>query len=120
MIALLYFAGFTSIFFIFTLYLQNGLHYSALLAGLAITPFALGPALGSTVGGRLVARFGRPLIAVGLALVAVGLAATFLTVRAVPGDHAALATALPLLLGGIGSGLVISPNQAITLSEVPP
>jgi EmrB/QacA subfamily drug resistance transporter len=120
LIALLYFAGFTSIFFIFTLYLQNGLHYSALLAGLAITPFALGSAAGSTVGGRMVSRFGRSLIAVGLALVAVGLAATFLTVRAVPGAHAALATAIPLLVGGIGSGLVISPNQAITLSEVPP
>jgi MFS family permease len=26
---------------------------------------------------------------------------------------------LPLLLAGIGSGLVISPNQALTLSEVP-
>jgi EmrB/QacA subfamily drug resistance transporter len=120
LIALLYFAGFTSIFFIFTLYLQNGLHYSALLAGLAITPFALGSAAGSTVGGRMVSRFGRSLIAAGLILVAVGLAATFLTVRAVPGTHAALATAIPLLVGGIGSGLVISPNQAITLSEVPP
>jgi EmrB/QacA subfamily drug resistance transporter len=119
-IALLYFAGFTSIFFIFTLYLQNGLHYSALLAGLAITPFAFGSAVGSTVGGRLVSRFGRGLVAVGLTLVAVGLTATFLTVRAVPGTHAALATALPLLVGGLGSGMVISPNQAITLSEVPP
>ena len=119
-IALLYFAGFTSIFFIFTLYLQNGLHYSALLAGLAITPFALGSALGSTVGGRMVVPFGRSLVALGLALVAAGLAATFLTVRAVPGGHAALATAVPLLVAGIGSGLVISPNQAITLSEVPP
>ncbi|MEK8145507.1 MFS transporter [Streptomyces sp. M10(2022)] len=39
---LMYFAGFTSIFFITTLYLQSGLHYSALEAGLAITPFALG------------------------------------------------------------------------------
>jgi EmrB/QacA subfamily drug resistance transporter len=119
-IALLYFAGFTSIFFIFTLYLQNGLHYSALLAGLAITPFALSSALGATVGGRMVARFGRSLIALGLTLVALGMVAMFLTVRAVPGEHAALATALPLLLGGFGSGLVISPNQAITLSEVPP
>jgi MFS family permease len=119
-IALLYFAGFTSIFFIFTLYLQNGLHYSALLAGLAITPFALGSAAGSTVGGRMVSRFGRSLVAGGLVLVAVGLVATFLTVRAVPGGHAALATAIPLLVGGLGSGLVISPNQALTLSEVPP
>ncbi|MFB9837171.1 MFS transporter [Actinoallomurus acaciae] len=119
-IALLYFAGFTSIFFIFTLYLQNGLHYSALLAGLSITPFALGSAAGAMIGGRMVARLGRPLVAMGLALVALALIATFLTVRAVPGSHAALATALPLLVGGFGSGLVISPNQAITLSEVPP
>lgn len=41
-IALLFFAGFTAVFFIFTLYLQNGLGYSALGAGLAITPFAVG------------------------------------------------------------------------------
>ena len=38
----LYFAGFTAIFFILTLYLQNGLGYSALEAGLATTPFAAG------------------------------------------------------------------------------
>ena len=120
MIALIYFGGFTSIFFVFTLYLQNGLHYSALEAGLSITPFALASAAGASVGGRMVARFGRALIAVGLTLVAVGVAATFLAVRAVPGDHAALATALPLLVAGLGNGLVISPNQAITLSEVPP
>ncbi len=119
-IALLYFAGFASIFFIFTLYLQNGLHYSALLAGLAITPFALGSAAGAAAGGRMVSRFGRSLVAGGLALVAAGMAATFLTARAVPGGHAALATAIPLLVAGIGSGLVISPNQTITLSEVPP
>jgi EmrB/QacA subfamily drug resistance transporter len=119
-IALLYFAGFTAIFFIFTLYLQNGLHYSALLAGLSITPFALGSGTAAAVGGRIVSRFGRPLVAVGLGLVAVGLSATFLAVRFEPGRHVALATAVPLLLAGIGSGLVISPNQTITLSEVPP
>jgi EmrB/QacA subfamily drug resistance transporter len=119
-IALLYFAGFTAIFFIFTLYLQNGLHYSALLAGLAITPFAVGSATGSALGGRLVSRFGRPLVAAGLVLVAAGMMGTFLAVRAVPGHHAALATALPLLVAGLGSGTVIAPNQAITLSEVPP
>lgn len=120
MIALLYFAGFTSIFFIYTLYLQNGLHYSPLLAGLSITPFALGSAAGATVGGRLVGRYGRGLIAAGLVLVAVGVVGALLAVQEVPGHHAGPATALPLLVAGIGSGLVISPNQTITLSEVPP
>ncbi len=118
-LALLYFAGFTSIFFIFTLYLQNGLGYSALLAGLAITPFAVGSAAGALVGGRLVTRLGRPLVALGLALVTVGFVATVIAVGLEPGKAVALATALPLLVAGVGSGFSISPNQAITLSQVP-
>jgi EmrB/QacA subfamily drug resistance transporter len=119
-IALLYFAGFTAVFFIFTLYLQNGLHYSALSAGLSITPFALGSGVAATVGGRIVSRFGRPLVAAGLVMVSAGLIATFAAAHAVPGHQVALATAAPLLLAGLGSGLVIAPNQTITLSEVPP
>nr|WP_296070396.1 MFS transporter [uncultured Actinoplanes sp.] len=123
LIGLFYFAGFTTIFFIYTLYLQSGLRYTALEAGLAITPFAVGSAAGSAVGGRMVARFGRPLVAGGLVAVAAGLVATDLALRAVPGAvpgaGAGWAAALPLLLAGLGSGFVISPNQALTLSEVP-
>lgn len=57
---LLYFAGFTSIFFISTLYLQSGLHYTALEAGLAITPFALGAGASATIGGGWSAASGGP------------------------------------------------------------
>ncbi|MFE7749121.1 MFS transporter [Streptomyces sp. NPDC057428] len=116
---LLYFAGFTSIFFISTLYLQAGLRYSALEAGLAITPFALGAGGAASIGGRLVGRFGRPLIVVGLTMVAAGLGLTALAVHLVPGRGAGLAMAAPLLLAGLGSGLVIAPNQTLTLAQVP-
>lgn len=119
LLILLYFAGFTSIFFITTLYLQSGLHYSALLAGLSITPFALGSAVAASPGGRLVGRYGRPLVVAGLTAVAVGLALTALAVHLVPGHSAGWAMAAPLLLAGLGSGLVIAPNQTLTLSEVP-
>ncbi|MGW1182012.1 MFS transporter [Streptomyces drozdowiczii] len=119
LLILLYFAGFTSIFFITTLYLQSGLHYTALQAGLAITPFALGSAVAASPGGRLVGRFGRPLVVVGLAAVAIGLGATALAVHLVPGRGAGWAMAAPLLFAGLGSGLVIAPNQTLTLSEVP-
>jgi EmrB/QacA subfamily drug resistance transporter len=118
-IALFYFAGFTGIFFIFTLYLQAGHGYSPLLAGLAITPFALGSASAAVLGGYLVSHKGRRVVAVGLCMVLAGLLATMVAVTLVPGRHTGLATALPLLLAGLGSGLTISPNQAITLSEVP-
>ena len=118
-LALVYFAGFTSVFFTYTLYVQQGLHYSALMAGAAVTPFALGSAVSAAVGGRTVDRYGRPLVALGLVLVVVGIAATWAAVEAVPGHAVGLVTAAPLLVAGIGSGLVISPNQTLTLAEVP-
>ncbi|MBM7495230.1 EmrB/QacA subfamily drug resistance transporter [Micromonospora luteifusca] len=117
--ALVYFAGFTAIFFIFTLFLQMGLGYSALIAGLAITPFALGSAAAAVLGGRIVNRIGRPLVAIGLVTVVIGLAATVVALRLAPDAPAPWVTAGPLLIAGIGSGLVIAPNQTITLSEVP-
>ena len=119
LIGLLYFAGFTTVFFIYTLFLQNGLRYSALEAGLAVTPFALGSAGAAAVGGRIVNRYGRPLVVLGLAVVAAGLTATAIALHFVPGDGAGWAAALPLLVAGIGSGFVISPNQNLTLAEVP-
>ncbi|RLP87437.1 MFS transporter [Micromonospora sp. CV4] len=119
LIALVYFGGFTAIFFIFTLFLQNGLGYSALVAGLAITPFALGSAAASALGGRIVNRFGRPLVAIGLLGVVIGLAATVVALRLAPDAPAPWVTAGPLLVAGIGSGLVIAPNQTLTLAQVP-
>ncbi|WP_370518088.1 MFS transporter [Micromonospora sp. MP36] len=119
LIGLLYFAGFTAIFFIFTLYLQIGLGYSALAAGLAITPFALGSAAASALGGRVVTRFGRPLVAIGLLVVVIGLGAVVWVLRGSPHVSVPLLTAVPFLLAGLGSGLVIAPNQTLALSEVP-
>jgi MFS family permease len=115
----LFFAGMTPLFLVFTLYLQTGLGYSALAAGLAITPFALGSAVAAAVGGRIVDRYGRRLVVVGLVLMAAGFAGTLLAVHLVPEHGTGRATVLPLVVAGLGSGLVISPNQAITLSEVP-
>ncbi|MEH1169524.1 MFS transporter [Micromonospora sp. CPCC 205539] len=119
LIALIYFGGFTAIFFIFTLYLQNGLGYSALISGLAITPFALGSAASAILGGRIVNRFGRPLVGIGLLAVVIGLAAVVVALRLAPDAPTPWVTAGPLLVAGLGSGLVIAPNQTLTLAQVP-
>jgi EmrB/QacA subfamily drug resistance transporter len=116
-IALIYFGGFTAIFFVVTLFLQNGLGYSALVAGVTITPFALGSAGAAALGGRIVNRFGRPLVAIGLATVVTGLVAVVVVVHVVPERNAPLAMAL--LVAGLGSGLVVTPNQTLTLAQVP-
>ncbi|MET0187503.1 MAG: MFS transporter, partial [Pseudonocardia sediminis] len=117
-VGLLYFAGFTSIFFVLTLYFQQGLAYTPLEAGLALTPFAVGSAAASAFGGRVVARFGQPLVVVGLVVVAAGLLATDVVLRAEPGQ-VGWAIAGPLLVAGLGSGLVIAPNQTLALQDVP-
>ncbi|MDO0928948.1 MFS transporter [Streptomyces sp. TG1A-8] len=116
---LVYFAGFTTVFFVYTLFLQNGVGYSALAAGLASLPFAVGSAAGAAAGGRLVVRHGRKLVIGGLGGVAVGLLGVVVAVRAVPGDGVAWAAALPLLFAGLGSGVTISPNTTLTLTRVP-
>jgi EmrB/QacA subfamily drug resistance transporter len=118
-LGLLYFAGFTGTFFIFTQYLQLGLHYPAWKAGLSSVPFALGTAIMASIGSRQVLRRGRALIAFGLGTVIVGLALVWVVVGLEPGQDVGLYTALPLLVAGLGGGLVISPNQTLTLSQVP-
>jgi EmrB/QacA subfamily drug resistance transporter len=114
-----YFAGFTSLFFVLTLLLQFGLGYSALLAGVVTLPFAIGSGVAAAVSGRVVHRFGRRLVLVGLVLVVLGYLGVVLVVREVPASTTGWSLIAPLLVGGIGSGLVIAPNQTLTLSEVP-
>ena len=118
-IGLVYFIGFTGIWLVFALFFQDGLGYSPLRSGLAVTPFALGVAASAVIAGRLVARVGRWLTVSGLAAVAVGLAAAALVLRHVGGDAAAWATAGPLLVAGLGGGMVTSPNITLTLESVP-
>ena len=118
-VGLLYFAGFVAVFFILTQYLQLGLNYPAWKSGLAATPFAIGGVLVASAGSRQVLRRGPKLLAFGLATFLVGMAGVWLAVGAHPGHDVALWTALPLLIAGLGGGLVISPNLTLTLSQVP-
>ncbi|MBT2503769.1 MFS transporter [Curtobacterium sp. ISL-83] len=118
-LATLYFAGFTPLFFVLTLALQSGLHYSALLAGASSVSFAIGSGVASTLGGRIVSKFGRQLIVVGTILVLLGLGAVIWVVANHYKADLGWWLVVPLLVAGIGSGLTISPNQTLTLSEVP-
>jgi EmrB/QacA subfamily drug resistance transporter len=120
LLAAAYFAGFTSLFFVLALFLQEGRDYTPLMSGLAITPFALGSAAAAAVGGRIVSTGGRMVVLVGLGLVILGLVVTDMVVGAF-GETGAVgwAMAAPLLLAGVGSGLVIAPNRTLTLADVP-
>jgi EmrB/QacA subfamily drug resistance transporter len=114
-----YFAGFTSIFLIVTLYLQVGLGYTAFEAGLTTTPFAVGSAVSAYASGRLVERYGRWLAVGGLVGVSIALVLIDLLVPHLSGSIG-LKLAPVFLLAGLGGGLVVSPNVTLTLAEVDP
>ncbi|MFC9502618.1 MFS transporter [Streptomyces sp. NPDC057002] len=115
----LYFVGFSGVWLVFALFYQDGLGFSPLRSGLAVTPFALGSACAAAIAGRLVDRLGRMLTVGGLAAVMAGLGGTALLLRLAPLGIAPWAAAPLLFLGGAGSGCVISPNITMTLRDVP-
>jgi EmrB/QacA subfamily drug resistance transporter len=119
LISLVYFMGFTGIWLVFALFFQNGLGFSPLRSGLTVTPFALGVAVSAVVAGVLIPRFGRWLTVVGLVATVLGLAATALLLRYAGREVIGWAIAGPLLLGGLGGGMVTSPNITLTLESVP-
>jgi EmrB/QacA subfamily drug resistance transporter len=118
-LALVYFAGFTSLFFTLSILWQEGLGHSALAAGLLVLPFALGSLLTASNSFRFSRRFGRTAVLAGIGAVLVGQALVLLVLK-LSGTHPdAWSLTGPLLLAGLGNGLVIAPNQDFALGQVP-
>ncbi|MFB9377744.1 MFS transporter [Kineococcus gynurae] len=122
-VGIAYFAGFTGIFLVTTLYVQTGLGLPPLQAGLVLTPFALASAVTAQIGGRRVSTRGRRIVVVGLVLTLVGLVGADVVAATVPADAPtwlpAVLLGAVLAVAGAGSGLTISPNQTLALAEVP-
>jgi EmrB/QacA subfamily drug resistance transporter len=117
--AIVFFAGFTSVFFTLSILWQVGLGRSALASGLAVTPFALGSLVGAANSHRLSARLGRMVLVIGCVLVGAGLAGAATLLYLTAPHPSAWELAGPLLAAGIGSGIVIAPNQDFVMAYVP-
>ena len=119
-LALVYFAGFTSVFFVLSILWQVGLGHSALAAGLVLLPFPVGSLLTAALSDRFSARLGRTVLVIGCAMLVAGLAAVVLILQATSPSPSAWQLALPLAVAGLGNGLFIGPNIDFVLSTVPP
>lgn len=108
-----------SFFLILALYLQEGRGLSPLGSGLIFLPLGAGYFASSTWSGRLAARLGRRVIAVGALVVGAGYG--LLAVTAVVAGGAGVGWLVPgLLVAGGGMGFVVAPLPAIALSGVSP
>jgi EmrB/QacA subfamily drug resistance transporter len=105
--------------FTLTVFLRFGQHESAIRAGLALTPYAVGLAAGSTLAATvLVPRIGRLTLQLGALLWAGGLLGTWAAVDAGGLNTGLGALIAPQLLVGIGIGLLLAPLISFVISPV--
>lgn len=114
-----YFTAIPPMFLLGTLFLQIGVGLEPVFAGMVSIGFAVASAFSSYYGGLLVNRFGRQLVTIGLLTVLVSVVALTIVAYTMPPETVAYGMAAALLVAGAGGGLVVSPNQTLTLSEIP-
>jgi EmrB/QacA subfamily drug resistance transporter len=103
-----------------TIYLQAGLGWSVLQAGLASVPFAVTTAVCAGVGVTVLApRIGRRVLQHGAAVLAAGAVLTALTVGIADPSTGWWAFQPAMVVTGAGFGLMVAPIGMFTIAEVP-
>ncbi|MEU8977525.1 MFS transporter [Streptomyces sp. NPDC048309] len=107
-------------FLVWTLYMQIGLGWRPLRAGLTGVPFsiAVSAAAGMSVQ-LLVPRFGRKVLQAGALIMALGVLLYIWESDRYGMSIASWQMALPLVVMGAGMGLIVAPLTDAVLSEVP-
>ncbi len=114
-----FYAVISGFFLIFTLFLQIGLGYSVLKAGLTGIPFSIGVSVSAAMSGPvLVPRFGRNIITLGPLLLAAGLGLFIWTVRHFGGAVSPYELTPSLIVAGVGMGCVVASVYPFILAEV--
>jgi len=120
LIMTLYFLGMTSVWVLVALYAQMGAGKTAFEAGLFGVPAALISAYAADWAGKRVMRYGRRIVIYGILLALLGLASSILVAYLHEKGMASVWwLVLSLSFIGLAQGSVISPNQALTLADVP-
>lgn len=114
-----YFTAAPTMFLLTTLFLQIGVGIEPVFAGMTSIGFALASAVTSWIGGNLVSEYGRVVVVWGLAALLLSVGGLVLTALFVPPAWMPYVMAAVMIVGGAGGGLVIAPNQTLTLADVP-
>ena len=105
---------------IFNVFLQNGLGFSPWHSAITTAPWAAGAFIGSAAGGIAMSKLGRRVLHAGLAVEAAGLLAIYTVLRAAGGGVSTVDLLAPMVIGGIGMGMVFVPLFDIVMAGVRP
>jgi EmrB/QacA subfamily drug resistance transporter len=121
-LAVVYIGALAGLPLVLTLFLQEGLGYSAIEAAGVASASAIAVGIAALVSGRLLPRFGGKVLVAGLSIFLLGVTALALVVwniaGAVPAAVVGFILIGPLALSGLGSGSVTTPNQVLTYADI--
>ncbi|HEX3221426.1 MAG TPA: DHA2 family efflux MFS transporter permease subunit [Nocardioides sp.] len=104
---------------VLTVYVQTGLGWSAIHAGLTLLPFSLGAFVGTAVSVPLGMKLGKVVMVTGAGLQSVATVWVLATVR-IRADALTTWSLVPaLLVAGIGLGLLVVPLADVALATIP-
>ncbi len=105
---------------IFNVFLQNGLGFTPWHSALTTAPWAAGAFVGSAVGGIAMTKLGRRVLHAGLVVEAAGLLAVYAVLRGAGAGVSTMDLLAPMVVGGIGMGMVFVPLFDIVMAGVRP
>ena len=117
-VSIVFFAGIPAFFFTFGLYLQIGLGYTALHAGLTGFPFAVGTAIASSRSDQLAKRMGKNVLRFGAGLLAASMVVNIAVLDHFGTDLRSWEIAPFLLFSGIGLGFFVAPLTNLILAGI--
>jgi EmrB/QacA subfamily drug resistance transporter len=105
---------------IFNVFLQNGLGFTPWHSAITTAPWAAGAFVGSAVGGITMARLGRRVLHAGLIVETAGLLGIYAALRGAGPAISTVDLLAPMVVGGIGMGMVFVPLFDIVMAGVRP
>ena len=120
-VQLTFYVGIGVFFLSWSVYMQLGLGWSPLHAGLTALAFCFGAFVSSAASVVvLVQKFGRRVLLAGALVQSAGLAAYIVAAGALGSTINTWEMVAPLVVIGLGFGMVAAPTPVVVLTEVPP
>jgi EmrB/QacA subfamily drug resistance transporter len=118
--SLVFVSSLGGIVLIFNAFLQAGLGFTPWHSALTTAPWAAGAFVGSGIGSAVMQKLGRRVLQTGLVVEAVGLLGLYVVLQGQGTHVGSLSLLAPMVVGGLGMGMVFVPLFDIVMAGVEP